>query len=84
MSPLLQATPLKTPKMHHTTPAAGGGGGFDRAPRRGNVSVPGIFCDPCPTGGLLPLGNIMDLPFGPRDISRCFDLGWVWTFSYPR
>ena len=22
---------------------------------RGNVSAPGIFCDPCPTGGLLPL-----------------------------
>ena len=21
----------------------------------GNVSAPGIFCDPCPTGGLLPL-----------------------------
>ena len=26
----------------------------------------------------------MDLPLGPRDISRCFDLGWVWTFSYLR
>ena len=24
----------------------------------------------------------MDLPLGPRDISKCFDLGWVWTFSY--
>ena len=28
------------------------------------------------------LGNI--IWNGPRDISRCFDLGWVWTFSYPR
>ena len=26
----------------------------------------------------------MDLPLGLRDISRCFNLGWVWTFSYPR
>ena len=54
---------------------------------RGNVSAPGIFCDPCPTGGLLPLicgQHYMDLPLGPRDISRCFDLGWVWTLSYPR
>ena len=24
-------------------------------PPWGNVSAPGIFCDPCPTGGLLPL-----------------------------
>ena len=28
--------------------------------------------------------HYMDLPLGPGDISRCFDLGWVWTFSYPR
>ena len=25
----------------------------------------------------------MDLPLGPRDISKCFDLGWVRTFLVP-
>ena len=29
-------------------------------------------------------GGHQQLPLGPWDISRCFDLGWVWTFSYPR
>ena len=31
------------------------------------------------------LSNIIWIcPLAPGDISRCFDLGWVWTFSYPR
>ena len=57
----------------------------------GNVSAPGarrasfvtraLPVDCC---GRYVGQHYMDLPLGPRDISRCFDLGWVWTFSYPR
>ena len=57
----------------------------------GNVSAPGARRASFVTRAL-PVDcccryvgqHYMDLPLSPRDISRCFDLGWVWTFSYPR
>ena len=68
-----------------------GGGEEGEGSLRGNVSAPGARQASFVTCAL-PVDccrryfgqHYMDLPLGPRDISRCFDLGWVWTFSYPR
>ena len=52
MSPPLQATPLKTPEMHHTTAAARGGGGASIEPpktggfrKRAQFTGPLISCE---------------------------------------
>ena len=54
----------------------------------GNVSAPGIFCDPCPAGGLLLLiccATLYGFAPWPPGHQQMFQFGMgIWTFSYPR